>query len=104
MNITSMLRGAEALQGSAKLLALAAGPEARAAAGTRSIVLERASKDLRVGAEQVRLLGGPFFERMADDIVVQAGNVTSGKPLAPAIASAMDGASWLLRRVAHAGG
>lgn len=53
------------------------------------------------GAESVRSMGGPFFERFADDLIVQANRVQNGGPTGPAISSAMDGASWLLKRASH---
>ena len=101
MSVLSMMRGAGALQESAKLLAIAAGPEARAALGMRTLLLEGAAGKLLAGSSEVRLLGGPFFGRMADDLASHAAGVTSGASLTPAITSAMDGASWLLKRVAH---
>jgi hypothetical protein len=55
------------------------------------------------GAESVRLLGGPFFERFADDLITQAARVQDGGPTGPAISAAMDGASWLLKRASHLG-
>lgn len=56
---------------------------------------------IRSGAETVRSLGGSFFERFADDLLHQADLVQGGGPTGPAITSAMDGASWLLKRASH---
>lgn len=101
-NIESLLHGAQALQRGAMNVALAARGDGNAA--IRATLLQSASGDLQVGADAVRLLGGPFFARMADGIAVHAEGVASGGPLAPAIPAAMDGARWLLGRVPHATG
>jgi hypothetical protein len=60
-----------------------------------------AATGMQSGSVALRSLGGPFFARMADDLVTQAGRVQSGGPTGPAIDAALDGASWLLRRASH---
>lgn len=99
MSAVTLMRGAGLLQDGAKMLALIAGPESHVAAGMAASVRYGAAQKLLVGAEHVRGLGNPFFERMADDIVQSAGRVSDGAPVGEAISSAMEGATWLLRRV-----
>jgi hypothetical protein len=90
--------GARVLMGAAEVLS---GTSSRSGLSTdvlTSGMRLKAALGMRSGSEAVRSLGGPFFGRMADDLVAQAASVQGGGPTGPAISSAMDSASWLLKR------
>jgi hypothetical protein len=82
---------AEKLSGASSRSGLATGVLTDATRTTAAIAM-------RAQAPHVAGLGGPFFGRMADDLVAQAASVQGGGPTGPAISSAMDSASWLLKR------
>ena len=95
MAAAGLRQGASSLMGAASLLATTT-----ASGAARSRDVARAAEMMTGGSSAVRSLGGPFFARMADDIAAQSRAVAGGASPGPAIASAMDGASWLLRAAA----
>lgn len=99
MSVITMLGAADNLAKGARSLALLAGPEASSAAAATA--REAAAGHILRGAEGVRALGGPFFDRLADTIVTQARDASSGRNVTMSISSALEGERWILGRIAH---
>jgi hypothetical protein len=92
--------GARLLMGAAEMLSGVTSRSGLATDVLTDSMRTVAAEGMRSGSAQVRLMGNPFFERMADDLLAQATRVQSGGPAGEAIAASMEGATWLLRRAA----
>jgi hypothetical protein len=94
--------GARLLMGASEILSGASSRSGLATDVLTDAMRTKAATGITSGAAAVRSMGGPFFERFADDLLAQATRVQAGGPVGPAISASMEGASWLLRRAPHA--